>query len=336
MSDDDLADLVERALDYRGFVTVRRRDGSELVGFVYDRGPDHVELFDQTASQRVRLPITEIDNVVLTGDDAAARAQAIWERRRGALEPRETSAWGDWEDRPTLLVVALPRELRGIGRVLGAKPRGMAVTGRLGDHRAVALAVGMGGGSAQAIAEHAPRLVISCGFSGALDPWLRPGDVVLASSVSDEHGESIAVAEPDLRIARQALDGWQRVVEGEIVCTTHVAATRDEKRVLARRGRLAVDLESWAAARAARDAKIPWLGLRVVLDPIEGDLPEFTRERHAGYVIPALRHALAGSRGALDLARLALRSRIALRSLERALSRLAPVIASLHPMERAS
>src|SRR5581483_7609278 len=61
MSDARLAELVDRAFDYRGYVTVRRTDGSELVGFVYDRGASHIELFDGSAargrsSRATRLP----------------------------------------------------------------------------------------------------------------------------------------------------------------------------------------------------------------------------------------------------------------------------------------
>ena len=34
MTDARLLELVEKAFDYRGYVTLRRTDGSELVGFV--------------------------------------------------------------------------------------------------------------------------------------------------------------------------------------------------------------------------------------------------------------------------------------------------------------
>ena len=55
-----LARLVEQAFAYRGYVTLRRSDGSELVGYVYDRGPAHVEVFDETATRRIRVPLAEI------------------------------------------------------------------------------------------------------------------------------------------------------------------------------------------------------------------------------------------------------------------------------------
>ena len=327
MSGASVSELVERAFDYRGYVTVTRRDGSKVVGFVYDRSTDHLELFDEHASCRLRLAISEIENIELTGEDAAAKAHRIWERRQGSLEPRETSAWGDEENvRPTLILVALPAELRAVAHALDAKVRGSIVRGRLGANRVVAIAVGMGGGATHAITEERPRFVISCGFSGALDPSLAPGDLVLGSSVRDETGESVFAPEHVLRVARRALHGPQRVAEGEILCATRVAATRDEKRGLGRPGRLALDLESWPVARAAQRAGLPWLVLRVVLDPLDTDLPPFTRELHTSYLVPALRHALTGPRAALQLARLGLEARTASRALARGLRRLAPVI----------
>ena len=91
MTEARVSELVQQAFDYRGYVTLRRRDGSELVGFVYDRGASHPELFDETATRRVKIPLAEIADIAFTGEDAAEKSQEIWERRKGRLEPRETS-----------------------------------------------------------------------------------------------------------------------------------------------------------------------------------------------------------------------------------------------------
>jgi len=66
-----IAQLVDRAFDYRGYVTLRRSDGSEVVGFVYDRGASHLELLDQSATRRMRVPLAEIADIAFTGEDAA-------------------------------------------------------------------------------------------------------------------------------------------------------------------------------------------------------------------------------------------------------------------------
>jgi hypothetical protein len=332
VNDARLAELVERAFDYRGHVTVERRDGSKLVGFVYDRGDAYVEMFDESSTNRVVVSLDEVANITLTGEDIAARAQRRWERRRDSLESRQTSAWGEWGDRPILILVALPIELHGIAPALGSKVRGASTTGKLGETRVIARAIGVGGGAAHVVADERPRIVISCGFAGALDSSLGSGDLVLGSSVRDEGGEAVAARGSVLSVARRALT-HMRVAEGELLCSTCVAATRDHKRMLARPGRLAVDLESWAAARAADRAGVPWLALRVVLDPLEIDLPPFAGEPRGDYLAFALHHALGGPRAVLELGRLGMRTVIALRSLRRAMHELLPMVGNLETDE---
>ncbi len=324
-----LAEQIERAFDYRGYVTVSRHDGGQVVGYIYDRGPTYIEMFDETATRRIRLPVDEVAAVALTGDDTAARAQRMWEKRKGALEPTDASVWGSWEEeRPILVVAALPQELRSVAAALDAKIQGTVARGRFADVRTVALTVGIGGGAAQIVAREKPRLVVSCGFSGALDPLLEVGDVVLATQVTDELGESIAAPAAVLAAARQAL-GDARFAEGEIFCSTEVAATPAEKQALAKPGRLAVDLESGPAARAAVRAGIPWLAVRVIIDPLDVALPAFTREARRSYLGPALLHALRGPRATVELARLGLRARAAGHALEAALRRLGPALGAL-------
>jgi adenosylhomocysteine nucleosidase len=326
MTDAHIAASIERAFEYRGFVTITRRDGTRTVGFLYDRGPDHVEMLDESAALRISVAVADIADVSLSGDDAAAEAQHRWDRRRGKLEVRGTSAWGDWEERPTLILTALPIEVRGVARALHARIRGGAVRGDLGDQRVIARAIGMGGGAAHVIEAERPRLVISCGFAGGLVPSLRTGSIVLASAVTDESGERVTAGAEALRLARTALEEHGRVEQGELLCATSVAATPDEKAALARPGRLAVDLESWGAARACERAGVPWLALRVVIDPLDAALPAFTREIRARYVGAALRHLLGGPRSALELARTALRADTASRALEQAIRHLAPAL----------
>jgi adenosylhomocysteine nucleosidase len=328
MTDARVADLVERAFDYRGFVTLRRKDGSELVGFVYDRGASHLELFDETATRRVRIPLADVADIAFTGEDAARKSQQMWERRKGKLEPRETPAWGDWhESGPIVVLVALDSELRSVARALGVARHGNVARGRLCGSEAVALALGLGGGAGRVLAEERPRLVVSCGFSGALDSALIPGDLVLATAVRDENGDELSAPEPLRVAAARALSGM-RCFQGKLVCTTSVAATQEEKRALARPGALAVDMESYPAVRAAAEQGVPWLALRAVVDPLASSLPPFTREAHRQYLGPALKYALSGPRAIADLVQLAGRAHRAGAALESALSRLGPALSA--------
>ncbi len=326
-------DLVERAFDSRGYVTLRRRDGSELVGYVYDRGPTHLDIFDESATGRLRIARDEIVDIRFTGDDPVRRSQEIWERRKGALEPRLSPAYGQWgQSRPVLLIVAVAQELRWTARALGLRRRRAVARGRVFEARGaegvefVAHAVGPGGGAARVVADEEPRLVVSCGFCGALDPRLEPGDLVLATSVRDEGGDWLGASAALLSAARRALSPLP-VYEGAVLCTTAVAATPAEKRALAAPGTLAVDMETHPVARAAAQARIPWLSVRAVVDSLTEGLPGFVREPRQGYAVPALRHALSARRGALEVARLAAHAWRAGRSLEEAIRRLGPALA---------
>ncbi|MBI2016645.1 MAG: hypothetical protein HYS77_14085 [Candidatus Rokubacteria bacterium] len=82
-----LEDVVDRAFDYRGDVTVVRRDGSSLVGYVYNRdrhAPEpSLQLFDpDEASHTVRY--ADIRTIAFTGKDpAAGKSFEAWLRRKG-------------------------------------------------------------------------------------------------------------------------------------------------------------------------------------------------------------------------------------------------------------
>src|SRR5437588_1429613 len=75
----EVRDALEKAFDYRGDVTVTRKDGSTVEGYIFDRGhtgpalADHyVRLFPKDAAARVRIPYTDIAALAFTGRDTAA------------------------------------------------------------------------------------------------------------------------------------------------------------------------------------------------------------------------------------------------------------------------
>ena len=82
-----LAEVVERAFDYRGDVTVVRTDGTVIVGYLFNRAQDVAEPFVQilTASggdpQTIRY--AEIRAITFSGKDTAAgTSYAAWLRSR--------------------------------------------------------------------------------------------------------------------------------------------------------------------------------------------------------------------------------------------------------------
>ena len=86
-----LAEVVERAFDYRGDVTVVRRDGAELIGYLFNRNADgpapFVQLFAAAGGDPVSIPYADIHSIRFTGrDTAAGNSYAAWLRSREAAK----------------------------------------------------------------------------------------------------------------------------------------------------------------------------------------------------------------------------------------------------------
>jgi hypothetical protein len=87
----DLAYVVERAFDYRGDVTVVRRDGREMIGYLFNRNTDvpepYVEMFERDGGEPVTIPYAQISSIRFTGrDTAAGNSYAAWLRGREAAK----------------------------------------------------------------------------------------------------------------------------------------------------------------------------------------------------------------------------------------------------------
>jgi len=88
---DGLAEVVERAFDYRGDVTIVRRDGGEMVGYLFNRNADSprpfVQVFAAAGGDPVSIPYADIRSIRFTGrDTAAGNSYAVWLRSREAAK----------------------------------------------------------------------------------------------------------------------------------------------------------------------------------------------------------------------------------------------------------
>ena len=117
--------------------------------------------------------------------------------------------------------------------------------------------------------------LLSFGLAGGLDPTLIAGDVVLASAVMLPEGMRVETDAAWRNGLARVLDGRGRAVAtGAIAGADHIIATQAEKAALRlRTGAVAVDMESHAVARAAREAGVPLMAIRVILDPAGRALP---------------------------------------------------------------
>ena len=83
------AEVIDRAFDYRGDVTIATADGRTTVGYVYNRNRDvadpYIELFPTAGGPAETIPYARIRGVVFSGKDTAAgNSYAAWLRRKDA------------------------------------------------------------------------------------------------------------------------------------------------------------------------------------------------------------------------------------------------------------
>ncbi len=152
------------------------------------------------------------------------------------------------ERSPILVCFALKQEARGLLRSGGWKT----------------VVTGMGKKNAEtsfrrALAATRPRLVITCGFAGGLNPALKWKTIVY----DEDEGAGLG---PKLL--------KQRAVPGKFFCADRVAATAAEKEQLWKAtGADAVEMESSVIRAICRENKIPSATVRVISDAADCDLP---------------------------------------------------------------
>jgi hypothetical protein len=77
-SDGEVREALEKAFDYRGDITVTRKDGSAVQGYLYDRrtgktlADSLVRLMPNDGSGRVSVAYSDIAGLAFTGRDTAA------------------------------------------------------------------------------------------------------------------------------------------------------------------------------------------------------------------------------------------------------------------------
>ena len=100
-----LAEVVEKAFDYRGNVTVIRTDGSETQGYLFNRNADgpvpFVQLFDLNGGGPHTIFYREIRTIRFTGrDTAAGNSYAAWLRAKEAARSADRSEKGSGSTPP--------------------------------------------------------------------------------------------------------------------------------------------------------------------------------------------------------------------------------------------
>jgi adenosylhomocysteine nucleosidase len=133
------------------------------------------------------------------------------------------------------------------------------------------------------LATNSPELVLTCGFTGGLNPDLKLGDVVfetvnapLAPSLSPPGGERVSGGTGEGLVSKLAAAGAKPV---KFFCADRIATTVAEKKKLrAETGADAVEMESGAIHAVCRERGISCAMVRVISDTAGEDLPlDFNR-----------------------------------------------------------
>jgi hypothetical protein len=87
-SEEEVRQALEKAFDYRGDVTITRKDGTKVEGYIFDRrtgktlADSAVRLFPKDADQKISIPYAEIAALAFSGrDTAAGKSFEAWVRK---------------------------------------------------------------------------------------------------------------------------------------------------------------------------------------------------------------------------------------------------------------
>lgn len=126
-----------------------------------------------------------------------------------------------------------------------------------------------------------PQAVWLFGWCGGLVPELDVGDLVLSDATIFSQG----VNEPMTRtphpppeslaaqVRRLAEERGRRMVVGPLLTSHEVLASQKQKQIGAAMGAVAVEMEAGPLARWAVARSVPFMHLRIVLDPLTSTLP---------------------------------------------------------------
>ena len=86
--EEEVRQALEKAFDYRGDVTITRKDGSKVEGYIFDRrtgktlADSAVRLFPKDTDQKISIAYSDIAALLFSGrDTAAGKSFEAWVRK---------------------------------------------------------------------------------------------------------------------------------------------------------------------------------------------------------------------------------------------------------------
>jgi hypothetical protein len=87
-NEEDLRQALEKAFDYRGDITITRKDGSRIEGYLFDRRTAKtlkdsiVRVYPKNSNEKLAIPYSDIRALAFTGrDTAAGKSWEAWMKK---------------------------------------------------------------------------------------------------------------------------------------------------------------------------------------------------------------------------------------------------------------
>jgi len=94
-NEEDLRQALEKAFDYRGDITLTRKDGTKVEGYLFDRRTGKtlkdslVRLYPKNSDDKISIPYSDIAALAFTGrDSAAGRSWEAWMKKYAEKKAR--------------------------------------------------------------------------------------------------------------------------------------------------------------------------------------------------------------------------------------------------------
>lgn len=124
-------------------------------------------------------------------------------------------------------------------------------------------------GAARLLDGHRPRVLVSAGFAGALNPELNRNDLAIPRAVVNLAGDETIAIDAEWADAVPAI----RRVEKLLLVDRVITEAGEKARLRDEHGADLIDMETFGVAAAARDRGVPFASLRVVSDDARSELP---------------------------------------------------------------
>ncbi len=173
----------------------------------------------------------------------------------------------------TGIVVALPEELRTLTRT--KIRQGECISLPNGDLVSLSgTGIDKAQLAAQQLIKQGAQQLMSWGCAGALSPTLKPGDLILPHSLLLNDNTLLEIDKIEREQVIKRLHHVIPYYSDKILETKQVISTVSDKATSYQRSSaIAVDMESGAVARIAKQANIPFIVIRSIVDPAHFNLP---------------------------------------------------------------